>query len=188
MKKNNIFPFITPILYIALGVFAIVTGNRALIPLCIAAGAILIVLGAAFAISYIARKAEANFSSSGFVIGTMLITLGILTIVLRNVIILYIPIALGFFITLNGLRQMQNAIDLFKSSVSKPWIIMVISVVNIMAGIFFMVAPDIAADMIMTIIGIAMIISGVTDFITAILVYRMFKNLDKNSKENEIDI
>lgn len=183
MKKSNIFPFITPILYIALGVFAIVTGNRALIPLCVAAGVIMIILGAAFAISYIARKAETNISNGGFVIGAMLITLGILTIILRNVIILYVPIAFGFSIILNGFRQMQKAIDIFKSSTSKPWIIMIISVVNIMAGVFFMIAPDIAADMIMTIIGIAVIISGISDLITVILAYKMFKKLDKNSKE-----
>lgn len=170
MKKEKIIPFILPVLCIILGLFSFVTANHALQIICYMISIALIVLGLISIIRYLLGTPEENFASNGFMSGCILLLLGITTIIKSELLIEFIPYTLGFLIAVNGVRELQNAVDVYKLRLHNQWVVVLIAVINLALGIILMVNPGLAADALMKAIGVGLVLSGAADFVTTMVV------------------
>lgn len=178
MKKETITPFILPVLCVLLGILAFITADRALQIICYVISGAFILLGLIAIVGYLRRNSEENFASNGFLFGFILLLLGITAIIKADSIALFIPFALGFLITINGIRELQNAIDAYRLALANQWIVVLVALINLVLGIILMVNPGLAVDVLMKAIGIGLIISGIADFVTTMVI--LGKGGDKN--------
>lgn len=170
MKRENLAPFAMPLLCVILGVLAVVTADSALKLLCYVAGALLIAAGVAAIVAYLRRSPAENAANNGFVLGCILLLLGVLVIIKAGEVSLLIPFALGFLIAVNGIRELQNAIDAYRLDVRNEWLVVLLAIVNVVLGVILMVNPGFSAAVLMRVIGAVLIVSGVADFITTAVI------------------
>lgn len=170
MKKEKFLPFLMPLICVGLGVWAFLMADRALLMLCYLSGGLLILTGLGIAIRYLTGTPEENFANNGFVLGFVLLLLGAAAILKAEVFSKFIPFSMGFLIALNGVRQLQNAIDVFKLRLPRPWFVSIVALINLLLGIVLMVNPGFAADVLMKWIGCGLVLSGISDFITTLVI------------------
>lgn len=182
MKSEKFVPFILPLVCVILGTFAFVTADSALKMLCYLTSAVLIMLGLVSIVRYLRGTAAQNFASNGFLTGCILLLLGIIAIVRVNSIVQIIPFVLGFLIAVNGIRELQNAIDVYKLKLRNQWIVVVIALVNLIFGIILMVNPGFSVAILMKILGCGLVVSGLADLVTTLIVF------GKSRKEREVII
>ena len=182
MKSEKFIPFILPVVCVALGAFAFSTADSSLQMICYFTSALLIVFGLIFIVKYLLGTAQENFASNGFVIGFILLLLGVAAVVRASSIVESIPFVLGFLIAVNGIRELQNAIDVYKLQLNNQWIVVVIALVNLILGIILMVNPGFTAAVLMKVIGGGLVVSGLADFVTTLIVLR------KSSKKDDMVI
>lgn len=187
MKTEKLIPFISPILCILLGVYAYTTGDSALQTICYITSALLILAGLACIIKYLRGTARENFASNGFMVGFILVLLGAIAIIRARSIVLVIPFVLGFLIAVNGIRELQNAIDVYKLRMNNQWIVVVIAVINLILGIILMVNPGLTLTILMKVIGIGLVVSGLADLVTTIVVLGKSSRADMIIIDEEMD-
>lgn len=180
MRKEKLTPFLSSILCIILGVIAFLTADRALQIICYITSGALILIGLIAIIRYLVGTPEENFASNGFLIGFVLLLLGITAIIKADTIASFIPFVLGFLIAVNGIRELQNAIDVYKLKLSNQWVVVLVAVLNLVLGIVLMVNPGFAADVLMKVIGGGLVISGIADFVTTMVVLGKSRKREQN--------
>lgn len=171
MRNEKFVPFILPLLCVVLGVFAFTTADTALQMICYLTSLVLILLGLMSIARYLRGTAQENFGNNGFVSGCILLLLGVAAIIRARSIVLVIPFVLGFLIAVNGIRELQNAIDVYKLGLQGQWIVVVIALINLVFGIVIMINPGLTVAILMKVIGCGLIISGLADFITTVVVF-----------------
>ena len=156
--------------------------------MCKVLGGVLVIVGLFYAIQYVIKAPFKTFASNGFVVGFVLVLLGATLILKAELLIPFIPYAMGFMIAVNGIRSLQNAIDVWKLKLSKPWIVVLIGIINLVFGIVMMVNPGLTIEIMMKAVGIGLIVSGIADLITILIVLGYSKKEEKKSNENIIDV
>lgn len=170
MRNEKFVPFILPLLCVVLGAFTFTTADTALQMICYITSLVLILLGLMSIARYLRGTAQENFGNNGFVFGCILLLLGVVAIIRVNSIIQIIPFVLGFLIAVNGIRELQNAIDVYKLRLRGQWVVVVIALINLLLGIILMINPGFTVKILMKVIGCGLIVSGLADFITTMVV------------------
>lgn len=170
MKSEKVVPFILPLVCVVLGAFAFTTANTALQMICYLTSLVLILLGIMSIVRYLRGTAAENFANNGFVLGCILLLFGVIAIIRVDSIVLVIPFILGFLIAVNGIRELQNAIDVYKLNLHNSWIVVAIALINLIVGIVLMINPGFTAAVLMKVIGCGLIVSGLADFVTTLVV------------------
>lgn len=168
--KKTLTPFIPPILYAALGVLAFITADTALLTIFKLLGGALAVLGTYLAVKYLMKSPAENFASNSFVTGFVMMLLGITMIMKAATLVPFVPYVMGLLVAVNGIRQMQNAIDAWKLKLDKPWAVALVAVVNLAFGIIVMLNPWASIAAMMKAVGIGLVISAVVDLVTTFVV------------------
>lgn len=170
IKKENMSGLVPSIVSILIGIFALVTADRALQLICICAGAVLAIYGLIHVIVYFSMGAAERVISNAFMVGGVFLALGIAVIAKADVLAAIIPFALGLFITVLGIKELQNALDALKLKWNNSWIPFVLSLVLIGFGVFAMINPIGSVATIMKLIGIGLVVSGLVEVITYVVV------------------
>lgn len=173
MKSEKVVPFILPLICVVLGAFAFTTADTALQMICYLTSLVLILLGIMSILRYLRGTAAENFASNGFVTGCIFLLLGVVTIFRADSIVLVIPFILGFLIAVNGIRELQNAIDVYKLKLHNSWIVVGVALINLIFGIVLMINPGFTVAILMKVIGCGLIVSGLADLMTTVVVLRM---------------
>ncbi len=170
MRNSKLIIFGSPVLYLLLGVILLAAPEAALLLICYVVAAAMALVGVVSLVSYLTRPTEQNLESNGFSFGLVMIILGVITFLNRVAIVQIIPIMLGFFITLNGVRELQNAIDVSRMRIKNALIVTVVAIVHLLLGIVLMVNPFSALSALLTALGIGLVISGAADLITTLVI------------------
>lgn len=187
MKNEKIIPFILPLVCVVLGAFAFTTADTALQMICYLTSLVLILLGIFSIVRYLRGTAAENFASNGFVTGCILLLLGVVAIIRADSIALVIPFILGFLIAVNGIRELQNAIDVCKLNLHNSWIVVAIALVNLIVGVVLMINPGLTAAILMKVIGCGLIASGLADFVTTMVVLGKSRKTDSVIVEGDAE-
>lgn len=188
MRSEKFVPFILPLVCVVLGAFAFTTADTALQMICYLTSLVLILLGIMSIVRYLRGTVAENFASNGFVAGCILLLLGVIAIIRVHSIVLIIPFVLGFLISVNGIRELQNAIDAYKLHFDYSWIIVAIALFNLIFGIVLMINPGFTVAILMKVIGCGLIISGLADFVTTMVVLGKSGRGDTNIIDDETPI
>ena len=148
---------------------------------------LLFVIGSILIIAYLARK-EKNFTiSGGFVAGIIIAAIGAWIFVNPGSFTDFIPKLFGIFIMVSGLSNLGQTISLIKYKSSKWWVSLIIAIVTCGLGAFLFFNPTDAKEIAVTIIGVFLIVDGITNLITAFLVGNAAKRMQQEKEAIDVE-
>ena len=174
LKELKWEAILTGVLYILLGIVALVVPETMQKTLGYVIGIVLIVAGLISIICYLLRDAKENYYHNEFVFGLVGMVLGAAVLYKVEVIISLIPFIMGILVLFSGCSKLQDAIDLKRLGYGS-WIgMLVVAVINIILGIVLICNPFQAAIVLFRVLGVGLIISGVSDCFSTIYFARKF--------------
>ena len=174
LKELKWEAILTGVLYILLGIVALVVPETMQKTLGYVIGIVLIVAGLISIICYLLRDAKENYYHNEFVFGLVGMVLGAAVLYKVEVIISLIPFILGILVLFSGCSKLQDAIDLKRLGYSSWAGMLVMAAINIILGIVLICNPFQAAIVLFRVLGVGLIISGVSDCFSTIYFARKF--------------
>ncbi len=156
------------VLYILLGIVALVIPETMERLLGFLIGAVLIIAGAVSMISYLLRDAHQNYYHNDFLHGLLGILLGIVVLYKVDIIISLVPFLLGTLVLVSGLSKLQDVIDLKRLEYGNWIFMLVLAIINIALGLVLIFNPMAIANLLFRLLGVGLIFSGITDCATTI--------------------
>ena len=175
LKELKWEAILTGVLYLLLGIVALVIPETMQKTLGYLIGIVLIVAGAVSMICYLLRDARDNYYHNEFVFGLVGIVVGVAVLYKVEVIISLIPFILGILVLFSGCSKLQDAIDLKRLSYGS-WVgMLIVAVINIILGIVLICNPFKAAVLLFRVLGVGLILSGASDCFSTIYFARKFR-------------
>lgn len=171
---------LTGLLYIILGVVALVIPETMEKALGYLIGAVLIVGGAVSMISYLLRDAHQNYYHNDFLHGLIGIAAGIVVLNKMDFIISLIPVLLGVLVLISGCSKLQDVIDLKRMEYGNWVVMLVFAAINVILGVLLICNPFQSALLLFRLLGAGLIFSGAADcFITVYFARKIRKYMEK---------
>ncbi len=159
-KKTTV---ISAIIYIIAGLILLIFPTLTAQVIAYAVAAIFLIFALFEIFAYFLSKPESMHK--GLTLGLFSLALSIFIFCAADLLISIIPIILGFLIILSGIVTLQQSIDLVRLK-AKGWIAMlVVACVNIVLGILCIANPFATATALMSLIGVGLIFSGISDIV-----------------------
>ena len=175
LKELKWEAILTGILYILLGIVALVIPETMQKTLGYLIGIVLILAGAVSMICYLLRDARDNYYHNEFVFGLVGIVVGVAVLYKVEVIISLIPFILGILVLFSGCSKLQDAIDLKRLGYGS-WVgMLVVAAINVILGIVLICNPFKAAVLLFRVLGVGLILSGASDCFSTIYFARKFR-------------
>ena len=176
LKQIKWETLLTSILYIVLGIVALVIPDTMVKTLGYLVGILLIVAGAVSMICYLLREAYQNYYRNDFVYGLICIAVGIIFLYKVEWIISLVPVILGVMVVASGCRKLQDVIDMKRMGYGNWVLVLVMAVVNVVFGVALIINSLEAALLLLQLMGAGLIFSGVTDCVTCLYLARKIKD------------
>ncbi|MCI2049220.1 MAG: DUF308 domain-containing protein [Lachnospiraceae bacterium] len=148
---------------ILFGVILVVWTGSALATIVRILAVILIAAGAASIIIFFVRKSALLLDTASFVVGVILVLLGIMIAVYPDWLVAVFPVVMGIVIILSGIEDLGETFTLGHAGFGKWWVSLIISAALIALGLFVLFNPLKIAGAIIKVIGIILIINGAAD-------------------------
>lgn len=156
------------IFYIVLGVTALLISEQMVKGLGYLMGIVLILAGAVSMIGYLLRDARQNYYHDEFAYGLLCIVLGCLVLYKVELIISMVPFLLGLLVLISGITKLQDVIDMKRLECGN-WIgMLIVAILNLLLGVVLILNPFDAALVLFKMLGIGLILSGITDTLVSI--------------------
>lgn len=168
LKELKWEAILTGVLYILLGIVALVIPETMQKTLGYLIGIVLIVAGLISIICYLLRDARENYYHNEFVFGLVGMVVGAAVLYKVEVIISLIPFILGILVLFSGCSKLQDAIDLKRLGYGSWAGMLVAAVINIILGILLICNPFKAAIVLFRVLGVGLILSGASDCFSTI--------------------
>lgn len=156
------------VLYVLLGMAALLIPETMQRTLGYIIGVVLIVAGAISMICYLLREPHQNYYRNDFVHGLVSISIGCVVLYKVELIVALIPFILGLLVLASGCGKLQDVIDMKRLNYGNWIAMLVLASVNVIFGVVLICNPFKAAVFLFRIIGVGLIFSGVTDCATTI--------------------
>ena len=166
LKELKWEAILTGVLYILLGIVALVIPETMQKTLGYLIGIVLIVAGLISIICYLLRDARENYYHNEFVFGILGIVLGAVVLYKVEIVISLIPFILGVLVLCSGCSKLQDAIDLKRLGYGS-WLglLIVVLIYN----------PFKAAILLFRVLGVVLILSGAGDCFSTIYFARKLR-------------
>ncbi len=125
--------------------------------------------------NYFKKDIKSEFYRNDLVFGVVALVAGFILLAKVELIKSLIPIVLGAFIIVSGVKKLQNALDLIRLKLSGWKSLLVLCAINIIFGVIMVVCALQTAKVITALIGVGLVYSGVTDIFSVIWVSRNAK-------------
>ena len=168
MKQMKWDVILTALLYVALGCVALVMPDTMVRTLGYLIGVFLIVAGAVSMICYLLRDAHQNYFRNDFVYGLVLIAIGIIVLYRVDWIVALVPVILGVMVVASGCRKLQDVIDMKRMEYGSWVLMLILATLNVVFGVVIILNPFETAVLLFQLVGVGLIVSGVTDCVTAL--------------------
>lgn len=165
------------VLCIALGIILILWPTEVMRVSCYMLAAMLLVIGIVSLVNYLRKDITGILYRHDLVVGLSAILGGILVIIKVDQLISLIPVILGFIVTISGILKMQNSVDLLRLGHGTWHVAFWMAILNIVFGIVLLIDPF-AKEILVTLLGVALIYSGVTDLYVTISISRRMSDME----------
>ena len=158
---NKILSGLCNVLWVVLGIVAIVSPQAFANSLGTIAGSFMMIIGALFVL--FALFSSALILGSGFLVlqGVVTLSLGIFFVVYRDASLVMITFALAFYFLFNGISKIVTSLDLAKLKSKTWWVTTIIGVLYIALSIVLFTFTSESSNVVSYLIGSFFIISGV---------------------------
>ena len=171
-KKDTIYLAVALIL---LGLVLVVFPEKSTLIICYSVGILLLVGGVFKIVSYFRAKGTEIFGSLGLVGGSLLCVAGLIIVLKPQMLASFLTTILAIILIADGVVKVQYAIDLYRVEGDRWWMVLTAGIVMTILGIIALFNPFDTAAAIMIIIGILLIIDGITDLIMLVYVAKTLK-------------
>jgi uncharacterized membrane protein HdeD (DUF308 family) len=148
---------------------------------------LLIVIGAVLIITYLVHKEKSFTISGGFVAGIIIAAVGAWIFANPGKFTDFIPKLFGIFILISGLSNLGQTVSLIRYKSTTWWVSLIIAFVTVGLGAFLFFNPTNAKEIAVTLIGAFLIIDGVTNLITAVLVGSAAKKVQQEKEAIDVE-
>lgn len=171
------------ILGIVIIIYPAISGNA----LCILIGAMLICYGVFKVIGYLSKDLFRIAFQFDLAFGLLIVAVGLIMILRPTHIITLGNFVLGFIILSDGLFKVQIAIDSKKFGIRKWWLIAILAFIAITLGILLMIDPFTNTNLLMTLLGSALLAEGILNFCVMLFTVKIIKNQYPEVNINEYE-
>ena len=172
IKKHSIILAIG-ITIVGLVFIFIPTMSLKIISLCISIAGLVISSVSIF--NYIRNKEYQYSGKFVLYIWVFVFILSLYLTIRPSALISFIYSILGFIILANGISKLMTAVEMRNNSMGKWWIYLIISALVIILGVVCLASPFEAAKTLLMFIGISLVISGISDIISYIMMNKTYK-------------
>ena len=148
---------------------------------------LLFIIGAVLIITYLVRKEKSFTISGGFVAGIIIAAIGAWIFANPGKFTDFIPKLFGIFILVSGLSNLGQTVSLIRYKSRTWWVSFIIALVTACLGAFLFFNPTNAKEIAVTLIGAFLIIDGVTNLITAVLVGFAAKRVQQEKEAIDVE-
>ena len=168
---------------VIIGIIDLVNPEKMLNIIAYALGISAIVCGLVFIIVYMARDVKYNLNNNDFLSGLIAVVVGIVILVKWQQFMALLPVVLGVLIIVSGCIKLQDAIDLKKLDHPAFLMMLIMALVFIIFGAILVANPFKSEIILMRIIGVSLIITGMTDLFTSVF----FEGIRKSHQPDFIE-
>lgn len=174
LKNLQINALVTALLYVALGLLFILLPEAVAASISIIVAASLLIAGILYVVNYF-RTWDIEYRSNGLAIGILLIFAAAFLFFQREIVTAIIPLLLGFAVIISGALKLQNAIVMSRAKV-RIWLpTLILAIVCLILGFIIMLDPFRSLSALIIMIGVSLLVSGLTDLVILILMARRKK-------------
>lgn len=148
---------------------------------------VILVAGLGFLYRFVTKGNEYAFVGNELAIGVILIIASVFIYLNVDSVISIIPVLLGIVIFVSGITKMQNAIGLHNMKYNGSTAVFVLAILNILFGIVLIINPFGAVTTLIMLLGIGLIFSGITDFVTTWLITKNVTRMEKDAESIEVE-
>lgn len=182
LKSLKINALATSIIYIVLGLLFVILPEIVLQSITVILGVVLALAGVIYIIDYF-RRWDIEYRSNGLAIGILLLFGALFMFLQSNIIVTAIPVLLGFAVVISGTLKLQNAIVLNKAGDNSWKYVLALAALCLVLGVVFIVNPFATSNVLIVMIGVGLLISGVSDLVIIFMMSRRGAELKKTVKE-----
>lgn len=169
------------IFLIGLGVCAVVWPDIGLSTICIAIGAGAVVFGVVRIIAYFLRETRGVALNFDFSVGLLCLIAGVILLIHPQSVIDFLQVVIGIYLLLDSVFKLQTALDSRRIGIPGWWVPLVFTVACLVLGVLMIL--KVGADVIMVLIGAALIADGLQNLCLVIysaVAAKQLKRMDKD--------
>ena len=190
MKKFFRSSIVTSTILVILGMLLFFKSEATIIIIAYIIGAILIALGAVAIITFIKNTNNVEKNQLDIVYGVVTIIMGVLVVSTPEAIASIIPIIIGIGIVISSATKLQYSFEL-KSCNNPQWkATMIVSIISTICGIILLFNPFKGAVVITQVVAIFIIVYGLLDIISTIIIKKnvnaIYKAIEEEVSEAEV--
>lgn len=174
LAKNGYI--IMSLLFCAAGVCMIAKPEEVLDIFCIVMGILLLAYGVIKIIGYFSRDFYCLAFQFDFAFGILLMAVGVIMLIRKNVVINLIYVMFGLLILTDALFKIQTAMDAKKFGLTLWWRILLIALCTGVFGVVLLVRPLEAAQAMMRLTGVSIILEGLLNLCVAIYTVKVLED------------
>lgn len=183
MKKFFRSSIVTSTILVILGILLFFKSEATIITIAYIIGAILIALGAVAIITFIKNTNNVEKNQLDIVYGVVTIIMGVLVVSTPEAIASIIPIIIGIGIVISSATKLQYSFEL-KSCNNPQWkATMIVSIISTICGIILLFNPFKGAVVITQVVAIFIIVYGLLDIISTIIIKKNVNAIHKAIEE-----
>jgi len=147
-------------------------------------GGLLTAYGVVELIRYFVKTKESPMYATGLVLGVILCAAGIFIIVRPDFIPKIIAIIFGLYMLISGICNLQDALNLRRQGLENWRVSGIPAVITTVVGIVLVINPLFLTDAALIILGICLLVSGLSNIIGCFSAGRNLKKLNSIVKKN----
>ena len=163
LKKLKTNVIISSLLCVILGLVLLLRPGLSIQIVCTAVGAVLIISGAIRIVGYFTAGDGSLYSQVNLIFGIVFAVVGVWIVIKPDKVLAIIPIIVGIVISLHGLHNLQQGVDLCKNKYDKWWIALILGIFTLGFGILLICRPFAAIDTVVMLIGVFLIYDGLSN-------------------------
>ena len=167
LKEIKSTLFIMSGLYIVIGLIILIAPTFVTNLLCYLIGAICLIIGGLALYTYISSEVYGILAHTILIIAIAIIVVGIFVIVDPKIFVAAIPFIMGIVLVIDAFTKLQSASSLKRYNYEKWWATLVLGLLVFAFGIFLILNPFESIILFIRILGIFLIVDGVSSLITA---------------------
>ncbi len=167
---------ITSAALMALGLLMIVWPGLSITLVGFIAGAMLIALGILKLIGYFSRDLYRLAFQYDLAFGLLLIMLGLLLFTVPESMMLMVCLIVGISIAGDGLLKIQTSMDARQFGLKSWWLILILGILAAIFGITTAFRPFESANLLMTLIGAALLAEGTLNLCVSLCAIKIVRN------------
>ena len=134
--------------------------------ICYALGILCAIYGVVKLFGYFSKDPYKLAFQFDLALGIFLLILGAVLLFFSEALLSLLPIVVGILAVVNGVFRLQSALDAKRFGMGKWWVLLSLSLVNIVLGVILLLRPFQSAMLVIRFMGLSILLSGLQDLTT----------------------